>query len=131
LSLALLLALIGCGEQTPPQDDPGILPGPPNLTAVVFQSTLRSGPTPAGYITQYELWIGASGSTAPEAGLVVGEKVPVFQRIEQELIPRTPAAIAVGDLLEVWREPGGAYGSVQAPPGAPAYTALQVIITRP
>lgn len=131
LSVALLLALAGCGEQTRPQDDSGVLPGPPNLTALVFQSTRRSGATPIGYITQYEVWIGAPGSTIPEAGLVIGEKTPVFQRIDEELIPTTPAAIAVGDLLEVWREPGAAYGSVQAPPGAPAYYALQVVVTRP
>jgi hypothetical protein len=99
--------------------------------ALVFQNTRRSGATPMRYITQYELWIGAPGSTTPGAGRVIGEKTPVFQRIGEKLTPTTAAAIAVGDLLEVWREPGVAYGSVQAPPGAPAYYALQVILTRP
>jgi hypothetical protein len=131
LNLALLLALAGCGERTPLQDEPEVLPGPPTLTALVFQSTRRSGATPVGYITQYELWIGPPGSTTPEAGLVIGEATPVFQRIGETLMPTTAAAIAVGDLLEVWRESGAAYGSVQAPPGTPAYYALQVIVTRP
>ena len=131
LGFALLLALAGCGDQTRPEGDPQILPDPPNLMARVFQSTRRSGPTPAGYISQYELWIGAPGSTAPEAGLVIGEKTPVFQRIDEELVLTTAATIAVGDLLAVWREPGAAYGSVQAPPGRPAYYASQVVVTRP
>jgi hypothetical protein len=131
LSSVLLLALAGCGDQTRPQGDPAVLPDPPNLTALVFQSTRRSGATPVGFITQYELWIGPPGSTTPEAGLVIGEKTPVFERMNETLIPTTAAAIAVGDLLDVWREPSAAYGSVQAPPGAPAYYALQVIVARP
>jgi hypothetical protein len=127
-----VLLVTGCGgDQIAPPDNTDALTDPPDLSAIVFQKTRRSGATPAGFITQYELWIGPAGSPRPDAGLVLGEKTPVFQRLGADLRPATAAAIGVGDLIDIWREPGAAYGAVQAPPGAPAYYALQVVVSRP
>ena len=127
-----VLLLTGCrGDQVAPPDNLDPRTDPPDLSAIVFQNTRRSGATPAGFITQYELWIGPAGGSGPDAGLVLGEKTPVFQRVGADLRPTTAAALGVGDLIDVWREPGAAYGAVQAPPVAPAYYALQVVVSRP
>jgi hypothetical protein len=132
-SLLAPLLFAGCGEPTQPPDHGGGLPDPPDLVAVVYQTTHRTGTSPAGPLDQYELWVGPRGSSAPDAGLIVGPAAPVFRRVGGELRATTGAAIAVGDHIEAWRDTlgGAAFGSVQAPPGAPAYFALQVVIAQP
>ena len=129
---SVLLLLAGCdGEQSRPPDDPEILTRPSDLTAVVYRTARRSGATPVGPITQYELLVGAPESSAPDAGLVLGEATPVFRRDGDDLIPVTPGAIAAGQLIEVWHNGSVIYGATVAPPGAPAYYALQVAIREP
>lgn len=70
--LALLLSALftGCQDGTGP-NTALVLSRPPDLTVVVLKSTHESGPTPGGYISQYAVWIGGSGATSAETGVVV------------------------------------------------------------
>jgi hypothetical protein len=129
LVLVLTLGTAGCQDGTGP-GSALVLPGPANLTAVVFQSTHESGFTPAGYVSQYAIWIGSSGATSADAGLVVGAATPAFVSSNGKLTRTTAAAIAGGDVIQVWRDASVAYGAVEAPPGKPCYTSAQVVIMR-
>jgi hypothetical protein len=127
--LLLTTLIAGCQDETGP-DTTLVLSRPPELTAAVFQSTHESGPSPNGPISQYAVWIGSPGATNADAGVVVGAGTPVFVRSSGELTRTTGAAIAVGDLIEVWRDASVAYGAVQAPPGQPCYHGTQIVIAR-
>lgn len=127
--LLLTLATTGCQDGTGPSTTL-VLSRPPDLTAVVFQSTHESGPTPGGYVSQYAVWIGSSGALNADAGLVVGSATPLFMSSHGKLTRTNAAAIAVGDVLQVWRDASVAYGAVEAPPGKPCYTSTQVVILR-
>jgi len=129
--IVLLLTLVttGCQDGTGPSTTL-VLSGPADLTAVVFQSTHESGPTPGGYVSQYAVWIGSSGAINPDAGLVVGSETPLFVSSDGKLTRTSAAAIAVGDVIQVWRDASVAYGAVEAPPGKPCYTSTQVVILR-
>jgi len=129
--IVLLLTLVttGCQDGTGPSTTL-VLSGPADLTAVVFQSTHESGPTPEGYVSQYAVWIGSSGAINPDAGLVVGSETPLFASSDGKLTRTSAAAIAVGDVIQVWRDASVAYGAVEAPPGKPCYTSTQVVILR-
>jgi hypothetical protein len=127
----LLLSLVtgGCQDGTDPSTVL-VLSGPADLTAVVFQTTHESGPTPGGYVSQYAVWIGSSGAMSADAGLVVGAATPVFLSSNGKLTRASAAAITVGDVIQVWRDASVAYGAVEAPPGKPCYTSTQVVILR-
>lgn len=129
LPLLVTALLTGCQDGTGP-DTTLVLSGPPDLTAAVFQSTYESGPSPNGYISQYAVWIGSPGATSADAGLVVGAAIPVFVRSGGVLTRTTGAAIATGDIIQVWRDASVAYGAVQAPPGQPCYRGKQVVIVQ-
>jgi hypothetical protein len=129
LALALMIQLAGCQDATAP-DAELVLTGPPDLTAVVFQSTQESMNSPAGYISQYAVWIGSRGAASPDAGVVIGSPTPVFLRSRGKLTSVTAATIAVGDFIKVWRDASVAYGAVEAPPEMPCYTGTQVVIVR-
>lgn len=103
----------------------------PNFLATVSQVTFESGWTPAGfYLRQYDLWLARPPATTPDAGLVLIESIPVFERAQDGTLTRTTAcAINVGDILDVWYR-GWALGAVQAPPGDTTYFATQVVIHR-
>jgi hypothetical protein len=121
--------LAGCQDGTGPSTTL-VLTQPPDLTAVVFQSTHESGPTPGGYVSQYAVWIGNSGATSGDAGVVVGAGIPVFVSSSGKLTRTTGEAIAAGDLIQVWRDASVAYGAVEAPPGTPCYIGTQIVILR-
>lgn len=129
LPLLLTALLTGCQDGTG-ADTALELSGPPDLTAVVFQSTYESGPSPNGYISQYAVWLGAPGATSPDAGIVIGAATPVFVRSGATLTRTTAAAIASGDIIQLWRDASVAYGAVQAPPGQPCYRGEQIVIAR-
>jgi hypothetical protein len=128
---ALLLTLVtpGCQDGTGPSAEL-VVAGPSDLTAVVFRSTHESGPTPAAYVSQYAVWIRSSGAMSADAGLVVGAATPVFVSSNGKLTRSSAAAIAVGDVIQVWRDASIAYGAVEAPPGKPCYTGTQVVLLR-
>jgi len=129
IALFLTLVTTGCQDGTGPSTTL-VLSRPADLTAVVFQSTHESGPTPGGYVSQYAVWIGSSGAINPDAGLVVGSETPLFVSSDGKLTRTSAAAIAVGDVIQVWRDASVAYGAVEAPPGKPCYTSTQVVILR-
>jgi hypothetical protein len=129
LPLLLTALLTGCQDGTGP-DTALDLSEPPDLTAVVFQSTYESGPSPNGHISQYAVWIGAPGASNPNAGVVIGAATPLFVRSGATLTRTTAAAIASGDLIQLWRDASVAYGAVQAPPGRPCYRGEQIVIVR-
>jgi len=129
LALMLTVLLAACQDGTGP-NTALVLSRSPDLRAVVFQSTHESGPTPGGYVSQYAVWIGSSGAPSADAGVVVGAVTPVFVRSSGKLTRTTGVAIAVGDLIEVWRDTSVAYGAVEAPPGKPCYEGTQIVIMR-
>jgi hypothetical protein len=71
VALLLTALLAGCQDGTDPSTTL-VLSRPPDLTAVVFQSTHESGPTPGGFVSQYAVWIGNFSATTADAGVVVG-----------------------------------------------------------
>ena len=129
LPLLLFTLLTGCQDSAAPEVAL-VLPTPPDMVVIVFQSTHENFYSPVGYVSQYAVWIGSYGVPRPEAGVVVSASTPVFIRERGGLTRATGAAINPGDVLEVWRDASVAYGAVQAPPGAPCYRGLQVVISR-
>ena len=128
-ALLLMARLAGCQDATGPNATL-VLSRPPDLTAVVFRSTHESGPTPAGVISQSALWIRTSGARSADAGVVIGDLIPVFVSSNGKLTRTSAAAIAVGETIQVWRDGSVAYGAVEAPPGKPCYTGTQIVIMR-
>ena len=135
LSLPMLVALSAsaCDSATAPTTTTLVLSTPPDFVAVVTSNTLERGNSPAGYISQHNLWVTIPAAIATEvnAGVVVGELCPVFVRVKDSTFVRvTAGAIKVGDDIQVWHDGGLVYGSAQAPPGAPAYSGQQIVILR-
>ena len=129
LPFIFTVQLLGCQDAAAPDTELPVT-GPPDLAVVVFQSTHESMFSPAGYISQYAVWIGSRGAGDAEAGVVIGSAIPVFVRIKGKLTRAGGASIAVGDSIEVWRDGSVGYGAVEAPPGKPCYTGTQVVIVR-
>jgi hypothetical protein len=120
--------LAGCGDSLSPTGGEDPRTDPADLIVTVFRNTRESGNFPGGPHTQYALWVGGAGQQAPDAGVVIGEKTPVYQRAGGRLVPTGAATIRVGHVVEVWRDRHVGFGAVQAPPGRPSYTAVQVVI---
>ena len=127
VALLLTAPLAGCQDGTSPSTTL-VLSRPPDLTAVVFQSTHESGPTPGGFVSQYAVWIGNFSPTSADAGVVVGALTPVFASSSGKLTRTTGEAIAAGDIIQVSRNTSVAYGAEEAPPGAPCHEGTQIVI---
>lgn len=135
LTTLLLVAALGCDS---PMDSAmcattvlAPMSTTPDFVARVAMVRYENGISPAGPLSQYELWLAISPATSPNAGLVVGRNVPVFVRSASgTLMPASGCAIAMSDVVEVWHDQSVAYGSVEAPPSAPAYFGTQVAIRR-
>jgi hypothetical protein len=128
----LLLAVttaVGCQDSAGP-DTTLTVSGPPDLTVAVYQSTHEQFISPEGPVSQYAVWVGMVAGTGADAGVVVGAKTPVFLRANGKLSRTSGSAIKSGDLIQVWRDASVGYGAVEAPPGAPCYTATQIVIER-
>jgi len=133
-TVLLTLLLVACQDSTSPgssHESGLVVPGPPDLSVVVFQSTHQEFDAPDGkHHSQYAIWVGGLGTSSPDAGIVLGAAGPVFIRKGTTLTRTTAASIAPGDAIEVWRTGSVSYGAVQAPPGAPCYHGLQIVIVR-
>ena len=127
LSLLLTAGAAACQSATAP-DTSLLLSGAPDLVAVVSKTTYESGPTPGGYVSQYDIWVAVRPSTAADAGVVVGTSTPVFLSRHGVLARTTGASISIGDSIQVWHDASVAYGAVESPPGAPCYTGTQIVI---
>src|SRR5262245_5213197 len=126
LTVVALAAFAGCDSPTAP--DELVVTGAPDLTAVVTHATYESGMTPAGYMSQYDLWISTSPARTSDAGVVVGSSTPVFIRINGQLHRASSASFKVGDAVQVWHDGTVGYGAVESPPGKPCYVSTQVVI---
>jgi hypothetical protein len=134
-SLPVLFALSAsaCGSATGPTTTTLVLLTPPNFVAVVTSNTLERGNGPAGYYSQHNVWVTIPSAIATEgnAGVVVGELTPVFIRAKDSTLVRSTAgAIRVSDVIQVWHDQAVAFGTAEAPPGAPAYSGQQIVILR-
>jgi hypothetical protein len=134
LSLGVLL---GCTNSAGSADDAtGIvsaleITSPADFSAVATSNTYREFFAPSGYwIEQYNVWAAVPPSDTANAGIIVSPSRPVFLSANGVLTRVSAADIGAGDSIEVWRERTIAYGSTSAPPGAPAYSAKQVLIHR-
>lgn len=109
-----------------------VLAGPPDFVAIATSNTHMEGFVPAGFwLSQYEVWIAIPSGLQPNAGVIVAAGGPVYLSTNGVITADTAADILPGDSIQVWRNTQVAYGSVQAPPGAPAYSAKQVVIVWP
>ena len=125
------LSATACSSATGPTTTTLVLSTPPNFVAVVTSNTLEQGNSPAGYISQHNIWVTIPSALATEgsAGVVVAKSCPVFVRVKDSVfVGATAGAIKVGDKIQVWHDQGVVYGSAEAPPGAPAYSGEQIVI---
>lgn len=100
------------------------------LLGRVVQSTNESGYTPEGYSSQYAVWIAIAPSPSANAGVVVNASAAVYLSRGGIVVSTIAGSIRTGDSVQVWRDNTVAYGAVEAPPGAPCYSATKVVILR-
>ncbi len=135
LPFLFTLSALACTSATGPTTTTLALSTPPNFVAVVTSNTPERGNGPAGYYSQHNVSVAflppfASNATG-SAGVVVGDLRPVFIRAKDSTLVRSTAgAIRVGDVIQVWHDQVVAYGTAEAPPGAPAYSGQQIVILR-
>ena len=104
--------------------------GSADFEAVVIKITHESFFSPAGYVSQYDVWVAIAPSNHADAGLVLGASTPVFISNDGVLVRATGESIRFGDSVQVWRDSSVGYGAEQAPPDSPCYHATQVLILR-
>jgi hypothetical protein len=103
----------------------------PDISATVAKAEYEGGISPGGLYAQYDVWLIVPPATAPNAGVVLPTRAPVFVRWNGRTYAASASDIKAGDRVEVWTEGHfAAYGAVQGPPGAPTYTGTQVVIDR-
>ena len=128
---AWFIGLAACSSSTLGPPATLLLSTSPDFTATVAKVEFESANGPAGPYSQHNVWLVIPPGTAPNAGLVVGKRTPVFVRTGAGVFLSNPSGIKVGDRVEVWHDIQVAYGAVQGPPGAPTYTNLkQIVIDR-
>jgi len=129
-STMLALAVFGCTAAT---NSRVTLPlqMPPDLGARVISVHHQQGWAPDGfYMDQYAVWVAIAPSDSANAGVLVGARQPVFLQAGDALVRDSAADITSGDSVQVWHDIGVDQGSAQDPPGAPGYTATQIVIVR-
>lgn len=103
----------------------------PDFVGVVASSTQWSFFPPSGYVfSGYDVWVAIDPSPTANAGVIAGDSIPVYVSHGGMLARTTPAGISSGDSIRVWHDSSVAYGTSQAPPGAPRYWATQVVLVR-
>lgn len=129
-TLFVAMGAIACHEPVAPRVEL-VIDTPPAFIAKTISTTYKEFIQPRGILTrQYEIWLAIPPSVDANAGVVVARDTPTFIRAAGTLLTASPADIAPGDSLLVWHDSFVAYGSVQAPPGAPAYSGTQIVIAR-
>ena len=127
--LGLLTLAAGCSDSSSPTGDPP-LTTPPDLVATVDRVSHEGGNGPNGRYSQYVLYVTVPPGTKSNAGLVLDRTTAVFFPSSAAAVSGSAADVRAGDQLEVWVEDGAIYGSVEAPPLAPAYFVKQVEVER-
>ena len=142
--LAILIGLlvatgVGCKRATDPADP---APAPLVLTRVSdYQGHVTRVITWCGGFTtpvgwppndgcEYNVWYATPPNTAADAGVIVGDSVPVFIGAPGSYYASTPSAIGVGDMIQIWTDGATVWGAVNCPPGTPCYGANQIVIVR-
>ena len=130
-AVSLLAAgLAACGSPAGPGSTS--LSTPPDFTAAVTWVDYQDFYSPAGHVRQYDLWVATPPGSPANTGVVIGRATPVFLRGPGgNLTPSAPDAIRAGEAIEVWHDATVGYGAVQAPPGAPVYSGIQIVILPP
>jgi len=101
----------------------------PDFTGIVVKVTAESGAGPAGRFSQRDVWLAVTGASKTTAGVVVPLTTPVFIRGSDGAVHAARVTdIGEWQSIQVWHDASVAYGAVQGPPGAPTYTAVQVVI---
>lgn len=110
--------------------EPQALETTPSFAAVVTRVSHDTGYAPGGFqLDQYELFVVRLPGSLANAGLILGPHTSTWRSSGHSLHPVSRAVITVGDTLEVWADTiRVAYGSAQAPEGAPAYIVDQVVV---
>lgn len=129
LLLFLLPAAAACRSTTAPAATLALTTSP-DFSGTVARVQSESGVGPGGAYSQYDVWVTVPPATSASAGVVVPRSVPVFVRAGGTVTAARASDIRVGDAVAVWDDGTAAYGAVQGPPGAPTYTATQVVISR-
>ena len=127
--LVIGTAAAACREATAPTAALA-LSGAADFSGRVAHVTYEAANGPAGPYAQYDVWVAVGGSGAATAGVVVPTEGPVYLRGGGVVTPARPGDLRAGDVVEVWHDQTTAYGAAQGPPGAPTYTATQVVIDR-
>ncbi|HEY2065554.1 MAG TPA: hypothetical protein VGG84_06315 [Gemmatimonadaceae bacterium] len=103
----------------------------PDISASVAKAEYEGGNGPNGPYAQFDVWLVVPPGAAPNAGVVLPTKAPVFVRWNGRTYSASGNDIRPGDHVDVWTVAHEvAYGVVQGPPGAPTYTATQLVIDR-
>ena len=131
-AMATAVSICACSsDPTSPGPGPDLPSSQPDLAGIAAQVNHESGYTPGGYASQYDVWLRVPPDSVPGTGVVIGKSAEVFiEGTGGALTAATAADIQVGDQIEIWKGAGSVYGSDQAPPGAPAYSAVEVVILR-
>lgn len=125
--LGTLLAAAGCLDATSATVALPIQTAP-DFTARVVIATHEQMVSPAGPVSQYDLFVAIPPSDTANAGVVIPESMPVFEAVSGQYVRTTAAVIRVGQTIQVWHDFHVAYGAVQAPPGAPVYVPTQIVV---
>jgi hypothetical protein len=130
LLAACAFAAAACASATDPSATL-MITTPPDFSATVSKAELEGGNGPAGPYEQYDLWVVIPPASTANAGVVLPKSAPVFMMRGGGIAAADAGQIRVGDQIRVWRDPVFVgYGAVQAPPNAPVYRGMQIVIVR-
>ena len=127
-SVLLIIAFAGCsnGITSPP------ITRAPDFEATVVNVAGETIVSPSGAISQTVVWVAIPPATSANAAVIVPESTPVFvQRgTGGATVAAAPDAIATAGHIKVWHDQTTSFGAAEAPPGAPAYSAIQLVVVR-
>ena len=125
--ILLALSVAACTETTSPTL---LIQTAPDFGARVVSIHRQQFIAPIGPVDQYALWVAIAPSDTANAGVLVTAAQPLFVRAKGVLAVDSVADIAAGDSILVWHDRFVSGPSAQAPPGAPGYSATQIVIVR-
>ena len=128
----LAAAVFGCSESTAPTNTVPLTTAP-DFSGLVTKAETQNFNAPSGYyVSQRVAWVAIAPANRANAGVIIGRNVAVFIRLPSgEMIKSNFGAVMPNEAVQVWHDRSTAYGAVEAPPGSPAYSAVQVVIMSP
>ena len=131
LSILCTLSAAGCSRSVDPVTTPPLATAP-DFEATVATVARENVVSPAGPHTQVNMWVVIPPATSSNAGVTVPDATPVFLQSGSAgvLTSSTADAIVAGDHVRVWHNENTSFGAAEAPPNAPAYSAIQLVIVR-